>query len=104
VTSSPLGKNWKGLACPFPVEAIVFDDGHCTRCPTIVCNEGYCSRCPIYLDWQKLGEIIVICGWCDKVLSREPNPGQPAVSHGICPECRQENFPVKAEDETIKHG
>ena len=80
VTSSPLGKDYKGLPCPFPVEAIV-------------CNEGYCDKCPIYHDWQKLGEIITICAWCDKVKSRKPNFGKPAVSHGICLECRPKYFP-----------
>ncbi len=56
----------------------------------ITCPGGYCeSSCPIYLDWQKQGEIIVICAWCGKEMGRKPGLGQTGVSHGICPECQQ---------------
>ncbi len=66
--------NNKGLTCPFK---------------GVVCQEGYCEPCQIYHDWQKLGEIIVICAWCNKVEDRKPNFGKPVVSHGIRPSCHQ---------------
>ncbi len=53
----------------------------------VVCQEGYCSECQI--DWQKLGEMLVICAWCGKVIRTKPGLGQSGVSHGICPECEQ---------------
>jgi len=62
------GNNW-GLACPFE---------------PIVCRRGYCDFCEIYHDWQKLGEIIVICAWCSNVIDKKPGLGKPVVSHGIC--------------------
>jgi len=68
----------EGLACPFMVS---------------VCPGGYCHQCPIYLDWQKRGEMVVMCAWCGKVLRRDPDLGRPVVSHGICLECRQKHFP-----------
>ena len=69
----------KGLVCPFKA---------------IVCPGGYCLQCPIYLDWQKLGEVVVICAWCGKVTDRYRNPtvGRPVVSHGICRRCVQRHF------------
>ena len=75
-----LSQNNKGLACPFK--------------PTpYPCQKGFCSDCQIYLDWLKLGEIIVICAWCGKVKSRKPNLGYPpVVSHGICAECKAKYF------------
>ena len=39
------------------------------------------------------GEIVIICAWCGKEMRRERGLGQSIVSHGICPECVQENFP-----------
>jgi len=71
------GNNW-GLVCPFE---------------PIVCRRGYCDLCEIYHDWQKLGEIVVICAWCSKVMDRKPSLGRPVVSHGICPECQEKYFP-----------
>jgi len=72
------GNNW-GLACTFE---------------PIVCRRGYCDFCEIYHDWQKLGEIVVICAWCSKVKDRKPNNfGGPVVSPGICHECVQKYFP-----------
>lgn len=73
-----LSGNNKGLTCPFK---------------GIVCQRGYCDDCETYHDWQKLGEILVICAWCNKVIDRKPNLGRPVVSGGICPECVQKNFP-----------
>jgi len=74
-----LSQNNKGLACPFK--------------PTpYPCQKGFCSDCQIYLDWLKLGEMIVICAWCGEVKSRKPNPGHPVVSHGICVECKAKYF------------
>lgn len=64
--------NNKGLTCPFQA---------------VICQEGYCYQCQVYLDlyldWQKLGEIVAICARCGKALRREPSRGQPIVSHGI---------------------
>ena len=69
--------NNKGLWCPFKA---------------ISCQEGYCHECQIYLDWQKQGEMIVICAWCSKVMHRNPDLGESVVSHGICDECEQKYF------------
>ena len=74
--------NNMGLACPFK---------------QIACQEGCCKTCQIYLDWQKLGEIVVICAWCGEVLRRDPALGRPVVSHGICLECQQKHFPKLPE-------
>jgi len=74
--------NNKGLMCPFKA---------------IVCQEGYCKTCQIYLDWQKGGQIVVICAWCGKGLGTKPGLGQSGVSHGICPECEQKHFPKVGE-------
>jgi hypothetical protein len=71
--------NNKGLWCPFK--------------PLICQQEGNCHRCQIYLDWQKLGEMVVICAWCGQVISRKPGLVEPVVSHGICLKCQQEYFP-----------
>ena len=69
----------KGLMCPFK---------------SIICQEeGSCKACQIYLGWQKLGEILVICAWCGKEIDRKPALGHPGVSHGICPECKEKHFP-----------
>ncbi|MBA7620172.1 hypothetical protein ES703_27516 [subsurface metagenome] len=78
------GNNW-GLACPFE---------------PIVCRRGYCDFCEIYHDWQKLGEIIVICAWCSQVIDRKPGLGKPVVSHGICRECVQKYFPETTSRDT----
>lgn len=71
--------NNKGLWCPFK--------------PLICQQEGNCHRCQIYLDWQKLGEMVVICAWCGRVIRRKPGLGEPVVSHGICLQCTQKYFP-----------
>ena len=68
----------RGLLCPFE---------------RIVCEEGDCRICKIYADWQKKGEILVICAWCSKVLEIKPAYGNPGVSHGLCPECQEKHFP-----------
>jgi len=78
------GNNW-GLACPFE---------------PIVCRRGYCDFCEIYHDWQKLGEIVVICAWCSKVIDKKPGLGKPVVSHGICRECVQKYFPETTSRDT----
>ena len=70
--------NNKGLLCPFK---------------QVVCQVGYCEKCRIYLDWQKKGEIVVICGWCGKFLGTKLGLGRSGVSHGICSECLERNFP-----------
>ncbi len=79
--------NNKGLWCPFK---------------PISCQEGYCHQCQIYLDWQKLAEVVVVCAWCGKVMQRNPGLGESVLSHGICLECQRNHFPedlrVKAED------
>jgi len=67
----------KGLVCPFK---------------SVTCQNGYCEECQIYLDWQKLGEILVAYAWCGKEIVRKPGLGQSGVSHGICPECWQKHF------------
>lgn len=66
-----------GLACPFK---------------SIICEAGYCHQCEIYLDWQKLGELVHVCAWCSKLIDRKP-VGKPVVSHGICKECLAKYFP-----------
>ena len=70
----------RGLACPLK---------------PIICPGGDCLQCPMYLDWQKRGEVVLICAWCGKVTDRYINPtvGRAVVSHGICRECRQKHFP-----------
>jgi len=67
--------NNKGLRCPFRA---------------ISCQNGYCEECQIYTDWQKLGEILVVCALCSNEITRKSGGlGQSAVSLGICPECWQ---------------
>ena len=70
--------NNKGLVCPYK---------------RTTCHEGCCKTCQIYLDWQKGGEILVICAWCGIELYRKPGLGKSGVSHGICDECQQKYFP-----------
>ncbi len=70
--------NNKDLWCPFK---------------SFLCQRGYCHQCQIYLDWQKRGEMIVICAWCGEVMHRNPELGESVVSHGICLECQQKYFP-----------
>ncbi len=69
-----ISENNKGLICPFKV---------------ILCQDGCCSECRIYLDWLKLGELLVICAWCGKVIRTKPGLGQSGISHGMCPECKE---------------
>ncbi len=64
----------KGLPCPFK---------------QITCPGSVCETCLIYLDWQKGGEMMVICAWCGKKMGSKPGLGQTGVSHGLCPECQQ---------------
>jgi len=70
----------EGLACPFK---------------PIICEVGDCHQCQIYFDWEKLGELIQVCAWCSKIISRKPNLGRPVVSHGICPECMPKYFGIR---------
>ena len=70
-----------GLACPFK---------------PIICEVGYCHQCEVYLDWQKLGELVHICAWCSKLIYRKPDVRRPVVSHGICEECMAKYFPEVA--------
>ncbi len=71
-TFSITGNN-KGLWCPFK---------------PVFCQKGYCLECQIYLDWlQERGEMVVICAWCGKEMSRKPGLGETGISHGICAEC-----------------
>ena len=74
----------KGLLCPFKLT---------------ICQEGFCHECQIYLDWQKLEEIMVVCAWCGKKLGRKNGVGQSGVSHGICLECQQKRFPTISSQE-----
>lgn len=67
----------KGLACPFK---------------PVPCEEDYCSQCPIYHDWRRLGEYIVMCAWCGKVIGKKNGQGQSGISHGMCPECSAKEF------------
>jgi len=46
-----------------------------------------------YDEELSAGEIVIICAWCGKEMRRERGLGQSIVSHGICLECQQENFP-----------
>ena len=64
----------KGLNCPFK---------------PITCHEGYCEECQIYLDWQKLGETLVICALCSKEIAKRSGLGHSGISRGMCPECSQ---------------
>ena len=67
----------KGMCCPFR---------------PIICQNGYCEECQIYLDWQKLGEILVVCALCSKEMARKSGLGQPGISRGMCPECWEKYF------------
>jgi len=78
--------NNQGLTCPFK--------------PTLCQEEGSCKGCQIFLDWREKGEILEMCAWCGKEIRRKPGLGQTGVSHGICPECMQEYFGIKAEGDT----
>lgn len=64
----------RGLSCPFKA---------------MVCGEGYCSKCQVYSDWEKLGEMLVVCSWCGKAMYTKPGLGQVGVSHGLCSECQR---------------
>ena len=46
-----------------------------------------------YDEELSAGEIVVTCAWCGKEMRRERGLGESIVSHGICPECVQKNFP-----------
>lgn len=35
----------------------------------------------------------VQCAWCGKDMGEKPPYDDPAISHGICEQCRRENFP-----------
>ena len=72
-----ISENNKGLPCPFK---------------QINCENGKCERCQIYLDWQKRGEMLVICAWCGVEVDRKPGLGKSGVSHGICLECNKKHF------------
>ncbi len=37
----------------------------------------------------KPGEIVVVCAWCKKEITRKPGEGQTGISHGICADCFQ---------------
>ncbi len=74
--------NNKGLRCPFK---------------TGICQNGYCEECQIYLDWQKLGEMLVICALCSKEIAKQSGLGQSGVSRGMCPECWQVFWTSKAK-------
>jgi len=76
------GNNW-GLSCPFE---------------PIVCRRGYCDFCEIYDDWQKLGEKVVICGSCGKVMYRISDFGRPVLFIGLCDECDKEGGSEKGEN------
>jgi len=70
----------KGLLCPFKPG---------------LCQSGHCEDCQIYLDWQELGEILVICALCGKEIAKQSGLGQSGVSRGICPECWERYFAKK---------
>lgn len=61
-------------------------DFPCPFKPT-VCQNAYCEECQIYLDWQELGEMLVICALCSKEIAKQSGLGQSGVSRGMCPEC-----------------
>ncbi len=66
-------------------------------CPFITgvhhgCQVGYCLRCSVFANWQKKGEFLLLCAWCGAVLRRDPDHGKQVLSHGICPECKEEHF------------
>jgi len=37
----------------------------------------------------KPGELIVVCAWCGREISRKSGEGQTGISHGICRSCLQ---------------
>lgn len=67
----------KGFPCPFK---------------SGVCQNGYCEECQIYLDWQELGEILVICALCGKEIAKQSGIGQSGISRGMCSECGEKYF------------
>lgn len=69
--------NNRGFPCPFTPS---------------VCQNGYCEECQIYLDWQELGEMLVICALCGKEMAKQSGLGQSGVSRGMCPECWEKDF------------
>lgn len=68
----------KGFPCPFKPS---------------VCQNGYCEECQIYLDWQELREMLVICALCGKEIAKQSGIGQSGISRGMCPECWEKFFP-----------
>lgn len=41
--------------------------------------------------------LIIVCAWCGKYLGEKDGDGQTGITHGICPECAEENFPADPE-------
>jgi len=74
--------NNKGLNCPFQ---------------PIICQSGYCEECQIFLDWQELEEMLVVCALCGKEMAKQSGLGQSGVSRGICPECFQHFWIAEAK-------
>ncbi len=79
--------NNKGLLCPFKPG---------------VCQAGYCEDCQIYLDWQELGEILVVCALCGKEIARKS--GGPGFSRGMCSECWEKYFAKEVAHGTKDKG
>ena len=46
-----------------------------------------------YSEELSAGEITYVCAWCGEVLEYKRGQGQSIISHGICHECIEENFP-----------
>ena len=72
-----ISDNNKGLWCPLK---------------SLFCQEGYCHGCQVYLDWQKRGNIAVVCAWCGKLMDIKPGLGESGISHGICEQCEERYF------------
>ena len=46
-----------------------------------------------YSEELSAGEITYLCAWCGELLEYKRGQGQSIISHGICCECIEKNFP-----------
>ncbi len=46
-----------------------------------------------YGEELSAGEITYVCAWCGELMEYKRGQGQSIISHGICSECMEKNFP-----------